>query len=207
VTMTRDDKLALGGLGVALAWIVLGSRPRASSSGSTTTTPPGGIGVNRVVPRVNTGTGPASAFDRDRYDALVVALAAHNAPAAMRGKLARAMLAHAITETGRRAEYNYNAWNMRPNANWTGDVFALPVSGPPNYERAYPDVQSAANDYANSITGARYGAILGDLAAGTINEADWYERVRLAGWSADGPSLTDLAEFNSILARLRAEFP
>ena len=204
--MTRDDKLALGGLGVALAWIVLGSRPRASS-GTTTTTPPGGIGVNRVVPRVNTGTGPAATFDRDRYDALVVALAAHNAPAAMRGKLARAMLAHAIMETGRTAEYNFNAWNMRPNANWRGDVFPLPVSGPANYERSYPDLQTAVNDYANSITGSTYGPILGDLAAGTISEVEWWQRVRLAGWSREGPSLTDLAEYSSRMARLRAEFP
>lgn len=201
--MTRDEKLGLGALGLALAWSWFARTPRTSA---TTTTPPSTLGAWPIVPAVNTGrTLDRNTFDRQHYDALQTALAAHNAPVAIRPKLARAMLAHMISETGRTAEWNYNVANSVPNANWHGNVFQLPSTT--GHERAYPTLQAGVDDYVTSITGGTYGALVGDLAAGSLDEVQWYQATREAGWSDARPSLADLALYNNIMARLRAEFP
>jgi len=202
----RDESIIGWTLAVVGAWIVL-----RSSQDAEATALRGAIDAlgptlpNAVVPVVRTGSIPRDQFDREHFNALLVALGAHNAPLAVRRKLARAMLAHMVTETGRTAEYNFNVANSHPNANWRGSVFVLPRTT--IRERAYPSLQAGVDDYAHSITGATYGALVGELGVGLIDEMQWYRETREAGWSESAPTLVQIAEFQSILSRLRAVFP
>jgi len=199
----RETEFGLIALGVA--WLASRMFVRASGSSSTTTIP-NGIGAWRIVPTVNTGRGiPSAQFDREHYAAITRALVAHNTPASLRPKLARAMLAQMISETGRLGEWNHNVSNIVQNRAWRGDVFVLP--GTTGTERAYPSLQAGVDDYVNAVTNASHGGILGDLAAGTKTEAEWYVSLRREGWSTAAPTDADVIVYNNILARLRAEFP
>ena len=202
MTSTRERDVEIGALAVGALWLFSRLFVSASSSSSSATSGPT-IGVWPQADIVPTGNIPAAQFDQDHFAAITSALVAHNAPASVRTMIARAWLAHMISETGRTAEKNYNPANLRPNANWSGPVYRTSEG----LWRAYPTLQGGVDDYANSITGSRYGGALGQLAAGTIDEAEWYRQVRAAGWTAAPATDAELATFRTVLARLRAEFP
>lgn len=212
------------------AWALLFRSSSSSSAPASSAPAPGGPPIPippagaadpwPVVPVLNTGAGDARAWDVARYNALQTALINHSTPEAVRVKLTRAMLAHFLSETGRTSEHNFNVANMvptrwarsmrdNPALNWRGEIFLLPGSTNAWF-RAYPDpegLQRAVDDYVGVIAGTRYGDVLGQLAAGTIDEPTWYSNVRRAGWSVEPPTTADLAVYNTLLARLRTEFP
>jgi hypothetical protein len=200
----QNERWGLIGLGLALAWAMF-KTPRASSTTTTTTTTPAAGGSWPIVARIATGTTDRNVFDRQRFDAILAEVDRHNAPASVRVKLARALLARCIMETGRTGEGNWNVAFLRPNANWHGSAFRQP--GVEGLFRAYPSLAAGVTDYVNSSTNALYGQTLGALAAGSISEAEWYAQTIDLGWSTSTASLADLATFETILTRLRAEFP
>jgi hypothetical protein len=193
-----DNLLALGLLGIG-ALLLSGDTANASSSSSSG----GSSGRWPTVPPQPTGTGPALAYDQARFNALGVALRAHNAPLDTVTRLARAMLAQFVSETGRVAEYNFNPANMVANANWSGQVAVRSGMA----FRAYPDLQAGVDDYLNAISQGRYAQALADLVANNNDEATWYLAVRAAGWTERPATGEELATYNAVLGRLYTEFP
>jgi len=95
---------------------------------------------------------------------------------------------------------------MQANRNWRGLATYWPHVS--IHHRAYSTLREGVADYARVVTQApSYAVHTAALLAGTIDEAEWWRRLLLAGYGTHVPNDADMQAHRSIVAQYAREFP
>lgn len=165
------------------------SRPGASAEGAN---------VERT--REFTGPRPFEAWSASRFELLYLTLRDLGLPALEALRMARAVLALWITETGWNespagGESNYNAGNITGHSPY--GWFKIPNN--PRHFRAYADDTDGVRDAVVVLSTGRYRAAWDALAVGG-DPVEWYSAILRAGYTGWAQGLVDT--FAGVLRRI-----